>query len=232
MQNKIEHPRSQKIHSERENAHLKRARIEDLAARLKAYLIGESNDESAFVEFAHIFVPKLTAYFRRKGLTPMEAADLAENSATDIVLKADHYQYRESGGFQAWVFKLALHAISDWFERRLPTVSLSESLPPSFTDNAKAERRRFARALPDGKVMAAVQDAMAQLKPRDRQLIELRNFIADHSYEEIACQLQRSPNALSTQHHRLLKKLKAILERDPRMQDRLNRAKRRTEKEG
>lgn len=206
----------------------KRAYLESLAVRLKAYLAGESDDESVFLEFARYFRSRFAAHFRHKGLTEFDALDLAENCTTDFALKADQYQTTESGSFEAWVFTLMHHALADWYRRRVATEPLAEQ--PASTERKKLQRRRIARITPDRNVIAAVRAALSQLKERDRALIELRDFIEEHSYEEIAALLGRTSNALSTQHHRLLAKLRAMLEQDPRMREWLKRAQQQAEK--
>lgn len=183
--------------------------VEDLAARMTA------SDERAYVEFADTYGPRLRAFFMRRGLNSGDAEDLAVSCVTDIALKVDQYHSRKPGGFTAWVFTIARNRLIDRIRARKNTEPLNENLaapdPPDFD------------IVPDSDASEAVDEAMAQLSSNDRLVVTLRHIVEEHSYEEIGRKLNISSEAARVRHHRALKRLKSILEKDNRISRRLLR---------
>jgi len=176
--------------------------LDDLATRMLAL------EEEAYNQFAHIFGPRLRAFFVRRGLSDSDAEDLAGSCITDIALKVRHYRHVTGGGFKAWVFTLARHALVDWLRTRLPTQELPDDLPSEAANETTEE---------DLSVVLAVQDALAKLSDLDRSLILLRNLKEEDTYLAFLSENKISAGTARVRHFRALKKLKQILLQDPRI---------------
>ncbi|MBI1766711.1 MAG: sigma-70 family RNA polymerase sigma factor [Acidobacteria bacterium] len=208
-----------------ERAAMKRRELSNLAARL----LTSPLEEAAYRDFTRYFGPRLKALFRYRDLSETEAEDLAETCLTDILtLKISKYSEIETGSFEAWVFTVARNALTDWLTSRPSTIPLPESTPNPL---GRKLLRRIPKAVPDVKIITAISAALAQLPEADRQLIQLRDFIADNTYEEVGLALGIKANATRQRHYRILKRLRKMLERDPRLGDWLKRVNARTGKD-
>jgi RNA polymerase sigma factor (sigma-70 family) len=174
-----------------------------------------SQEEEAYAEFADTFGPRLRAYFVSRGLVLADAEDLAVSCVTDIALKVDRYRQSVGGGFEAWVFTLARHALSDWRRTQLPTEPLDESLLVGGAGEDKEEK---------SDIVFAVREALERLPDADRMLILLRDLEGEHSYQEIGERMNIRQETARVRHSRALAKLKSILEYDPRVRRRLARS--------
>lgn len=184
--------------------------IDSLATRMLAL------EEEAFNEFASVFGPRFRAFFVRRGLTAMDAEDLAVSCVTDIALKVEKFRSVTGGGFEAWVFTLARRALFDWWRQRQETVPLSEDLPAPSAEEEDVES--------DPGVIAAVREALGQLPESEQKLVMLRNLGPEHTYADLSAQLGVTPEAARVRHFRAMKRLKSILENDPRIQKLLERS--------
>jgi RNA polymerase sigma factor (sigma-70 family) len=178
--------------------------IEDLAARMAVAEV------EAYSEFAVTFGPRLRAFFLRKGVAAGEAEELSVSCITDIALKIDKYKPLRPGGFEAWVFTLARHSLTDWWRSHRGTVPLSDDLTaPAFDDDQGIE--------PNFIIAVAVREAIAQLAVSDQLLIRMRHLESESTYAEIGDRLNISPEAARVRHFRAMKRLKTILEADERI---------------
>jgi len=177
---------------------------EKLAARIKA------REESAFRDFARLFSPFMRTYFLDNGIPQPHADDLVADSVTDILLRVEgHYQERSDGSFRAWVMECVRNVAAGWHRKhRLKTDALSDD-PPS-PDTGGSEPAHLAET-------QAVRDALSSLNEIDRQILEMRELGGMWSYAEIARDLDISEAAARVRHMRLLQRLEAILENDPRI---------------
>jgi RNA polymerase sigma factor (sigma-70 family) len=166
-------------------------------------------EDEAYNEFARIFGPRLRALFIRQGLTMADAEDLAVSCVTDIALKVEKYKQISEGGFGAWVFTLARHALADWRRSHHPTEELPDDLAAQLIPADDEEQNLDA--------ILAVREALAQFSEMDQSLILLRNLGDEYSYAELSERLGISREAARVRHFRALKRLKVILEKDPRI---------------
>jgi RNA polymerase sigma factor (sigma-70 family) len=183
--------------------------MEDLARRMCEL------DELAFRDFADHFGSRFRSLFFRRGLQFSDAEDLAVSCVTDIALKVEQYQPVEEGSFEAWVFTLAHRALIDWWRVRRNTESLSEDFPSelSFDDEP----------IQESDLTSAVRDALAQLSEADRTVIEIKNFMGEQTFAEAGAVLGLSAGAARVRHHRALKRLQTLLEKDSRIVKHLDR---------
>jgi RNA polymerase sigma factor (sigma-70 family) len=183
--------------------------MEDLARRIVEL------DESAYNEFADIFAPRFRALFSRRGLTRTDAEDLAASCVTDIALKVKQYRTQKDGGFKAWVYTLAHRELIKWWRSRHPADSLSETLA--------AEPPADEELDSDSELTSAVKDAMAQLSEGYRAIIKIKDMGGEQTYAEVGEALGVCEGTARVRHHRALRRLQAILEKDARVVSHLKR---------
>ena len=167
-----------------------------------------ASEETAFQEFAEFFGKRFEVLYRRYGLTPTEAEDLAVCSITDIALKIGMGRSVTANNFDAWVFTLARHALWDWRRRtqRVSFVSIEE-----LTLDISHERSRS-----EPTSVQVVRDALAKLPEEDRLLINLRYCEEPEPYEQISRRLGMTSNCARVRLHRAVKRLQHLIEDDPR----------------
>lgn len=183
--------------------------MEDLATRMLGF------EDEAFLEFAEIFGPRLRSFFIRRGLPAGEADDLSVSCVTDISLKVNKYTSVREGGFSSWVFALAHNSMADWWRARHASEPMPENLgaaPPQQQSDEGGEGGEG-----DSEVVLAVRHALSLLSESDRSVVMLREMGGDYAFDEIGELLGIRGDAARVRHHRALKKLKAILEEDPRV---------------
>ncbi len=176
---------------------------DELARRLQA------REERAFLDFAEAFARPARALFLSLGLPPFEAEDLVSVCMSDIPLKKVHrYRARTDGSFRAWTFTVLRNAAMDWKRRnrgkRVPLVD----------DVAQAET---VEVMPRVERVAAVQEALLELNPGDRQIVELRHLGENRTFEEIGEILNISAATARVRHHRALNRLEELLRSDSRI---------------
>jgi RNA polymerase sigma factor (sigma-70 family) len=165
-------------------------------------------DERAFVEFAELFSPRFRAAFVKRGLTTVDAEELAISCVTDIALKVSRYRPVNGRGFEVWVFTLARHSLMDWWRARRFAASSFEDVPPHLSAEDEVEN--------NAGLVSAVREALAQLSEADRTIIEAVDF-REETVAEASATIGLSEPAARVRRHRALKRLQAILARDERI---------------
>src|ERR1019366_7566966 len=179
--------------------------VESLPTRIQA------RERQAFLDFAEEFHVLFYRFFLSRGLPPFEAEDLTQSSMTDIPMKVIMGMYRErsDASFAAWVTRLMKVSAIDWWRNHYKHPI--EVLPD---DLASPDSEEIA---PDVVQVIAVQDAIRQLVPAHREVIELHDLGEVRNYQEIGTLLGISPEAARVRHHRAMKALEKILKDDPRI---------------
>ena len=126
------------------------------------------------------------------------------SAAEDVTMAAFERAYRRRRSFdrargneRAWLFTIARNAALDELRRRKRTVALigdHEDLGAAVGDSDPLQR-------------AAVRAALAELEPRERELVALK-FLAGLSNAEIADVLGVSASNAGTRLHRVVQKLR------------------------
>jgi RNA polymerase sigma-70 factor (ECF subfamily) len=182
-------------------------------------LIAIEMDERAFVEFAETLGPVLRSFFLRKGLSVTAAEDLAADLVTDIALKANKYEKRESGSFKAWIFTIARNELVNWARRKLPTEPLAN------------QKRQFSwratkSATGNPEIQAAIEDAIVRLPPKDQEVITLRYLDGHNSFADIGNILGIAEGSARQRHSRARKRLETLLAGDARLKKFIERQQR------
>jgi len=172
-------------------------------------------EEDAYRDFADLFGRRFRSIFMSRGLPMADAEDLAATCVTDIALKVGRYDPRR-GSFGAWVFTLARHALADWWRQHRTSLPFSDRPTPQPPSEEEPEESR-------SEVVAAVREAMTQIPERDQVLLRMRNLEAVQPYSAIAERLGIRPETARVRHLRALRRLKAILGKDPRVRTLLER---------
>ncbi|MFL6335474.1 MAG: RNA polymerase sigma factor [Pyrinomonadaceae bacterium] len=172
--------------------------FEDLARRLL------TQDAEALEIFSELFGRRMRNYFIWQGLNYADAEELSASCVYKIISKIDHYKPQKSG-FAAWVYTVARNAHIDWLRKR----KREAQLPGDYDAPDEAEKL-------DPEDARALCDAVMQLSEKDKQLIALL-YVRDQKYEEVRAALGIKAEAARTRNFRVLKRLEAILKKDPRV---------------
>ena len=115
-------------------------------------------------------------------------------------------QFRGESEFMTWLYRLVVNACLDERRRRKRWLPWGETLATKNLSERKPQEKQFARL----EVAAAVQEAIAELKPKFRLPILLK-YIEGLSYEEIAsvmgCSKGTVASRLNRGHSQLAKRL-------------------------
>jgi len=160
-------------------------------------------DPSTFAHLYRRYLPRMYHYVRARLDREEDAADLTQQIFLHALAALPGYQPR-GVPFAAWLFRIARHAVSDFYRRRRAVVSW-DSFPEALwgasalqdMDALLLQRERLTR----------LKTLLARLKPAQRELLALR-FAAGLSSSEIARVVGRSPAAVKKQLTRLLHTLK------------------------
>jgi RNA polymerase sigma-70 factor (ECF subfamily) len=173
-------------------------------------------EEDAYREFASFFGPRFRTFFLGRGLPATEAEDLAASCVTDISLKVGKYRSLEGGRFEAWVYTLARRALIDRWRRRRPAEPLPDDLAfPAPLEGDDSESLAEA--------VDALREAVAKLPEGDQALVHSRHLEGSEPFSDIAERLGIQPETARVRHHRAMRRLRALLETDPRIQRLLQR---------
>ncbi|MGE0546671.1 MAG: RNA polymerase sigma factor [Kofleriaceae bacterium] len=127
----------------------------------------------------------------------------ADEACQETLLRAHRAMasYRGDGSVKAWLCGIARHVCAHMLESRRRTRELLELVPVAGEARDAFAARRRARAL---------RDALAQLKPTEREALVLR-FVADLSHREIAAACKLDEAAARKRISRALAKLRSVM---------------------
>jgi RNA polymerase sigma-70 factor, ECF subfamily len=177
-----------------------------------------ARDEAAVAQFADLFGPKLLGFYINGGLSRADAEEAANDCLKDVISAIICRQYKRMAGarFEAFLFTIARNMRSDWLRKRsqyYPEKPFDERVqpPPEPLD-------------PNMEIVRAIDDALILLRNEDEEIISLRHFQEyDLSFKDIANRLGIHETHARVRHHRAFRKLRGMLEADPRVQRVLNR---------
>ena len=144
----------------------------------------------------------------RYGAPHQDASDIFQRVCLDLFNELP--RLRDAEALQAWLIRVTTHKCYHWKRRQ-------SSLESEWDENDMAARSADAAAPPD---MVAelereqlVQEAIAQLPPRCREMIELLFFASPPMpYAEVAKRLHLATGSIGFIRGRCLDRLKKILE--------------------
>lgn len=170
----------------------------------------ENNDQQAFADLMRCYREPLYLMLLKMTNSPDDANDLTLESFGKAFRNL--HLFKPTKSFSAWLFSIGANTCLDFLRRRrIETVSISDICCHKGDDDPIEFPIPSDSPTPEEKVMndqraKMLHEAVEQMKPRYRQMIELRYF-EELSYGEIAartglpmgsvkCQLLRAKNSL------------------------------------
>jgi RNA polymerase sigma-70 factor (ECF subfamily) len=173
--------------------------------------------ESAFRELVRRYERPVFSLVFRMVRDRETAEDLAQDTFVKVLNHIDRYS--PDFKFSSWLFKIANNVAIDWLRRRrLDTVSMDGSPHASTASeieasalDLEADQETALEELESRELGAAIEQAIAKLRPEYRACIMLRH-VEDRSYEEIAATLDLPLGTVKTYIHRARHELRKALE--------------------
>lgn len=175
---------------------------DDMATLLAAAARGE---EPAWRELVHRYGRRVFALVKSRCGDVDVAEEITQSVFATVAAKLGGGEYAEQGKFEPWLFRVAMNRLRDHVRRvrRRPVSSDEGAIEGAASPQAGSG---VSRAELDG-----LREAMEQLAPADREIVELRHH-GGLSFKQIAEMLNEPLGTLLARHHRALKKLREILE--------------------
>ena len=145
--------------------------------------IAENRDRSAFAELFSHYAPRLKSYLMTLGLDDEKAEDIAQEVMVTLWRKAVQFDPAKAR-LSTWLFRVARNRFIDHTRKQKYTEvdaddHVAHMIAPEQTDTPTLQRQYAER----------VSAAMAELKPAQKQVIEL-SFYHEKSHSEIAAELE------------------------------------------
>ena len=126
----------------------------------------------AIRQFYRSYFPRVYAYVAYRVSTRQDAEDLTSDIFIKLVESIGRFEYRGPGSLAAWVFRIALNTVNQFYrvDQRLD-VTLLDALPELdsgelLPDEALTRQQQFTQ----------LHAAIAALTPRRREIVTLRFF--------------------------------------------------------
>lgn len=159
----------------------------------------------------HSYYPKIYGFFYRDCLHRETAEDLAATTFTKA-LQFIQLKKKEIINFNAWIYRIATNELYSYLKQlRRRRARIVENTEKHLIDGLPDETQR-----PDECAdFWPVRDAVAQLPPEKRVLIEM-HFFEKMDYSEMAEALKCKEATLRSKIHRTLKLLRTFLNKGDR----------------
>lgn len=171
-----------------------------------------AGDTEAFEPLVRRYEQRLFGYFLNATADAATAADLAQETFVRVFRAAP--RYRESGRFEAWLFRIAANLAKSDARRRVLRQRLfvpenpDPEAPAPATDAPGADDpERSARA---SEVREALRRALPRVPPVFREAVLLRD-VEGWSYREIAEMLGTEEGTVKSRAHRGRRRLRELL---------------------
>jgi len=174
----------------------------------------DPNDKESWGEFYEVYHPLLLRYVLSHEVRAHDAEDLVQdiflNKLRPAMLKFEFDRRR--GQFRTWLFEVTINAIRDWARRRQnqpQAVGQSSQFTgpsvPSVTEELSQEWKQFHR---EQIMQFAMKKSRESFEPKTWDCFEQRTLGV-----EVARELGLSVNAVYTNAHRVLEKIRELCER-------------------
>jgi RNA polymerase sigma-70 factor, ECF subfamily len=178
--------------------------LTDLLARAAA------GDDSAWAQLVNLYARRLFALARSRLGSVDLAEEIVQSVLVTVATKVTAGEYAESGRFESWLFRVAMNRIRDEIRRQRRSIVETNGYLP---EQAEPEDGRIGDTGDDDGQKDALRVALGKLPDADREVIELRHHGA-MSFKEIAAMTGEPMGTLLARHHRALRKLRAMIEKD------------------
>lgn len=160
----------------------------------------------AFEELYRAYAPTVYGYLRARVSSSAEAEDLAARTFANAFAGLGRYRTR-GGGFGSWLMTIAHNLLVNWYRdrgRRPPSASLDEAVQlPSRAPGPESHLEQNER-------IQMIRSAIEQLGPEQQRLITLK-YVDGLTNAQIGRIMARSEGAVKAMHHRILRRLLALL---------------------
>jgi RNA polymerase sigma-70 factor (ECF subfamily) len=116
-----------------------------------------------------------------------EAEDVTQDAMLTALTSLDRYSPRSGTRFIAWLTTIALNTARRRFRRQRPDLTTTGELP-----DVPAGDEELGEDLDRGRQSTALKRALAELEPREREIVSLR-YGAELNATEISAQLKIEP---------------------------------------
>lgn len=170
-------------------------------------------DEDAWREIVEVYSPRVFGLLRAQ----CGSADLAEEitQSAFCTIAAKMASYTEVGKFEAWLFRIAMNRLRDEMRRRKRQARPMEDKTLTGLAGAAPESAgplgRYGGDGPDEADIQRLRNAVARLSDAEQKIIHFRHS-GELSFKQIADLLEQPLGTVLARHHRVLKKLKDMLD--------------------
>ena len=171
----------------------------------------QAGDAEAFRPIVERYQRRLFGYFLRLVEDPTAAADLAQETFVRVYQAAP--RYRESGRFEAWLFRIAANLVRSERRRQFtrgPHLSLDEVSPAPDGLPAAAGAGDPDESAWRSELREALRRALPRVPLVFREAVLLRD-VEGWSYREIAEMLGVREGTVKSRTHRGRRRLRALL---------------------
>lgn len=172
-------------------------------------------DVSAFGELYDFYLPRIHGYIARRVGDTATAEDLTAVTFERALVAVRREDFRNES-FGGWLYRVAGNAVIDHVRRSRRTVPLGRRASDGGTDDGAEMTvgdERAARAFAAALDRDELARALAALAEPQRRILVLR-YLDGLTTDEQCAILECSPATLAVRHHRALRALRAILERE------------------
>jgi RNA polymerase sigma-70 factor, ECF subfamily len=177
--------------------------------------IRDASDNESWGEFYEAYHPILIRYVRSHEIGVQDAEDLVQDIFVNKLRAAmpDFEFDRQRGKFRTWLFGVTINAIRDWARRRQnreratgKTDQFTGPIGPSVTEELSREWEQFHH---EQIMQYAMKKSRELFEPKTWQCFE-RRMLTGQSGSEVAAELGLSVNAVYTNAHRVLEKIREL----------------------
>ena len=165
-------------------------------------------DPEAFGQLYDEHLPAIYGFLYRRCRSHQDAEDLTSHTFHRALERLDAFEWRGLP-FRAWLFRIAHHALIDYYRRDRGPLSL-DSLGEAGFEPPGEDGRAFDGALARGEQVDAAWAAVADLPPMQRRAVTLY-FAHGLAHAEVGRAIGRSEAATKQMVYRAVKALRSRL---------------------
>jgi len=180
-------------------------------------------DQAAWRTIVREYGPRVFGLVRAQCKDPDLAEEISQSVFCTVAEKiGSEGGYTDQGRFESWLFRIAVNRLRDEMRRRKrQAVTVGTEVIDQTGTTARHQRNHvedFESEDENSRQLTAMREAMEQLAPADREILELRHR-AGLSFKQIAELLDEPIGTVLARQHRALKKLKSTMEQHERQND-------------
>ncbi|MGA2442423.1 MAG: sigma-70 family RNA polymerase sigma factor [Tepidisphaeraceae bacterium] len=174
------------------------------------------NDQQSWGEFYEVYHPLLLRYVRSHDVEAHDAEDLVQDIFINKLRQAmTTFDFdRERGRFRTWLFQVTINAIRDWARSRQNRVVVGQDsaftgpVVPSVTEELSRQWEQYHH---EQIMQFAIKKSREFFEPKTWACFEQR-MLQGRPGPEVAEELGLSVNAVYTNAHRALEKIRELCE--------------------